>query len=719
MRHASRTTRKERAKLIGAIAVVAAGSMAHACAALAQDAQPAPNETRPQDSRTLQLSPVVVTATRVDEASFDLPVSIDAIEADQIQHQQPRVNLSETLTRVPGVVVQNRQNYAQDLQISSRGFGARATFGVRGVRLIEDGIPATMPDGQGQAATFDLDTATRIEVLRGPFSAIYGNASGGVIQAFTADGPKLPTLTGSVLAGSYGTSKLGIGFGGDTGGLNYIGALSRFDTDGYRDHSAARRDQLHAKLRYAPDPEASFSLVATALDQPDTQDPLGLTRQQVATDPRQAGTNALLFNTRKSIRHSQAGLVYERRISSEDSLHAMAYFGHRNVRQFLAFTGSAPTSSGGVVDLDRGFGGLELRWTRTGTLANAPFTLSAGLAYDRQDERRKGYVNDFGTAGALKRDEDDVVYDLDQYLQVQWDVTSRWTMSAGLRHSRVQFHSTDHYIVLPGNPDDSGSVAYSNWSPMLGLTYHLTPSVNLYANAGKGFETPTFAELAYKPDGTPGLNFALHPSTSRSYEAGIKSFIGADTRLNAAVFHIDTKDEIVSGPAIAPGRSTYVNAAKTRRDGFELSVDSRFGHGWKAYLAYTWLDAKFEDFIKAGGADLSGNKLPGVPRGSFYAEVSWAHPASGFSTTLSTIWNDRVYVDDQNTEYAAAYAVANWRGGFTQRRRTWQLDEFLRVDNLFDREYIGSVIVNASGNQYYEPAPRRAYMLGITARHTF
>ncbi|MDP1863580.1 MAG: TonB-dependent receptor [Thiobacillus sp.] len=718
MKHTPRRIRMKSLADACMLAAMMAGYMLHGATAFAQDLQNESEGDNAQGMLTLRLSPVVVTATRIEASSFDLPVSIDAVEQDQIQHQQARVNLSESLVRVPGIVVQNRQNYAQDLQISSRGFGARATFGVRGVRLVADGIPATMPDGQGQTATFDLDTAKRIEVLRGPFSAIYGNASGGVIQIFTADGPQFPTLKASALAGSYGTRKLGIQFGGQAGLLNYIGSLSGFDTDGYRDHSATRRDQLNGKFRLALDADATLSLVVTALDQPETQDPLGLTREQVELDPRQAGTGALAFNTRKSIRHNQGGLTYERRLSSEDTVHLMGYFGQRSVRQFLAFTGTSPTSSGGVIDLDSGFGGLGLRWTRVTRLANSPFTLTAGIDSNRMEQRRKGYVNDYGIAGALKRDENDVVHDLDQYVQAKWEASPRWTLSAGIRHSKVQFDSTDYFITA-SSPDDSGNIAYSNTSPMLGVLYHLTPSVNLYANAGKGFETPTFSELAYKPDGTPGLNFVLRPSTSKSYEVGVKAFVGADTRVNAALFHIDTDDEIVSGPTIAPGRSTYVNAAKTQRDGLEISVDSNIGHGWKAYLAYTWIAAQYKDFIHSNGANLSGNTLPGVPLSSLYGEISWAYPATGFSTTLSTVWNNKVYVNDDNTETASSYAVASWRAGFKQSQMGWTLEEFVRVDNLFNRNYIGSVIVNASSNRFYEPAPLRNYLVGIDIRRAF
>src|ERR1051325_3962355 len=361
----------------------------------------------------VSMAPIVITPTRIEQSSFDLPVSIDVLGPAQIQNQQPQVNLSESLARVPGVVAQNRQNYAQDLQISSRGFGARSTFGVRGIRLFSDDIPATSPDGQGQAATLDLNTAKRIEVMRGPFSALYGNSSGGVIALYTEDGPPAPTITADAEAGTFGTTKYGIKFGDTVGPLNYVAHASRFDTDGFREHSAATRDQVNSKFNYALNDSSSLSFIANALHQPDTQDPLGLTRAQVQANPRQAGDNAIAFNTRKTIQHDQEGLVYENRLSAENSIRVLGYTGDRAVRQFLGIPQPQQlpaTSSGGVVDLDRQFYGTDVRFTRRTSLADNPLTFTIGAAYDNQDERRQGFINNAGDIGALKRDEDDRVH---------------------------------------------------------------------------------------------------------------------------------------------------------------------------------------------------------------------------------------------------------------------------------------------------------------------
>ena len=693
------------------------------CFALPATAQQAPA------GKPAVLAPVVSSATRVEEESFDLPVAIDRVDREVIREDKPQVNLSESLNRVPGVVVQNRQNYAQDLQISSRGFGSRATFGVRGLRLLADGIPATMPDGQGQAATFSLGSAERIEVMRGPFSSLYGNAAGGVIQIFTADGPPRPTLSGGAFFGDYDTWKLSTQFGGAFGPWNAIGDLSRFQTDGYRDHSWARRDHANAKVKYDLGDRGVVTVVANALDQPETQDPLGLTAMQVAQDRRQAGTNALEMNTRKSVAQSQLGLTYALPVSRSNTLEARIYGGDRQVTQHLgiplAVQQATLTHSGGVVDLDRGYGGIGVRWTHSAQLAGRPLTTSVGYDGDRMAERRQGFENVAGVTGILRRNEDNTVSNNDLYAQAEWGLAPRWNLLAGLRHSRVRFESEDFFVVVPGNPDDSGSLTFSKTTPVGGLSFKLNPDVVLYGNIGKGFETPTFTELAYRPDGGSGLNFALRPSTSLHREVGIKSRLGETMRLNLSVFRIDVDDEIVVATN-AGGRSTFRNAAETRRDGFELMWEGRFRHGLEAAVAYTWLDARFtQPFIAGVGVPAvptvtpAGNRLPGVPPQTLYGEMVWRHAGSGFHVGLDARHNGQVFVNDRNTEFAGAYTVWGLRAGLEQRGRAWRVTEFVRVDNLTDKEYIGSVIVSEANSRYYEPAPTRNFLVGVQASLQF
>jgi iron complex outermembrane receptor protein len=276
----------------------------------------------------------------------------------------------------------------------------------------------------------------------------------------------------------------------------------------------------------------------------------------------------------------------------------------------------------------------------------------------------------------------------------------------------------DDDFVTGANPDDSGSRRHSATRPVLGLLYALSDELNVYASAGRGFETPTFAELAYRPDGQPGPNLALDASTSRSFELGLKARLGAASQLNLALFRIDTRKDIVPDQNVG-GRTTFRNAARTERQGVELAFESSFGAGFGSYLAWTWTQAEFGEFRSVDGEDLSGKALPGVPRHALYAELSWRHPASGFSTALEARWNSRMFADDANLAAAGSYTVVDWRLGYDWRIAGWRVVPFLRIDNLFDTRYVGSVIVNAANGRYYEPAPERAFFAGLRVVHSF
>ncbi len=668
-------------------------------------------------AQTAELSQtVVVTAMRTQQSSFDTPAAIDAVDGEALREHKLRVNFSEGIGRVPGLNVQNRYNYAQDLQVSSRGFGARASFGVRGVRLLQDGIPLTMPDGQGQTGLFDLDAADQVEVLRGPFAALYGNSAGAVIHLITAPAQRSRFELNATDA-EDGLWRIGSTFAGKAGAFDVSGNLSRFETDGVRVHSAARRDVANIKLRHTPDQRSSITVIANALDQPDTQDPLGLAQAQVDADPEQAGTNAIELNTRKSIRHTQGGLAYRRQFSDRNRLQAMGYAGDRDLAQYLANPSTALTGSGGVVDLARKFGGAGLQWDHSGQLGGTPYELTFGVEYDRMKERRRGFVNMAGTRGDLRRDEDDTVYDVNGHAIAEWRPTQRWLFAGGVRHSEVRFEIVDYFVAGP-NPDDSGELNFDSTQPVVGALFEVTPRCNVFVSGGRAFETPTFAELAYRPDSSPGLNLDLKAATSDNYEAGAKLLLGEQSRLNATLFRSNTRQDIVTGPSPFPGRNTFVNAARAQREGAELSMHAMTGHGLDLNFAYTYTRARFDQFVNFAGVDLSGSRIPGVPAQSAYAEISWRPAAGGFSTGLEVRWIDRVYVNDANSAFAADYTAVNWHGGWRQRLVGWELSAFLRIDNVTDEEYVGSVIVNAANDRFFEPSPGRVFYLGVTAGYS-
>lgn len=663
---------------------------------------------------------VVVTATRIAQPSLEIPASIDRVQPEDIRFMRPQVNLSESLGRVPGITVQNRNNYAQDLQIQSRGFGSRSTFGVRGVRLIADGIPQSQPDGQGQVSSFDLGSAERIEVLRGPFAPMYGNAAGGVISIVTESGAREPGVGIDLSGGSYGTWRAGMRASGVSGNAAGIFDMSRFETDGYRDHSAARRDLANAKLDLKMGGGTGLTLVANYLDLPDAQDPGGLTRAQMNANPQQVVPAVTLFDARKTVRQNQGGLTLTHRFGAT-TMAASAYIGDRSVRQYLSFAGSAPppTTSGGVVDLNTTFSGGSLRFTNEAQVMGRPLITTVGAEYEKMDQARKGYVNDFGNLGALRRNEDDVATSSGLFAQVDWRFAERWSVLAGLRATRVAFTSTDLFII-PGNPDDSGSKTYDDTTPSVGVLYRLAPTTSLYVSYGQGFETPTFAELAHTNTGS-GLNFALQASTSRHLEAGVKTMIGSRTRVNAALFSIETENEIVVDQSLG-GRTTFKNAGRTRRNGAELYADAMLPGGFEATLAWTLLDAIFLDSYQSGTPPqtvAAGNRLPAVPDNYFYGELRWRHAPTGFATTLEVLYKSDVAVNDLNTEFADAYTVASWAFGFTQQWAKWRVTEYLRIDNLFDKQYAGSVIVNETNGRYYEPSPQRNMTVGVQAKLQF
>lgn len=661
------------------------------------------------------IDPITVTATRRAERAFDVPASVDSIDASTIHDGQPQVNLSETLSRIPGVFAANRQNYAQDLQVSSRGFGARAAFGVRGVRLYQDGIPVTMPDGQGQTGSFSLPSAQRIEILRGPFSALYGNASGGVISVFTEDPPDVPYVAFTGGGGSYGTGTLGVTLGASSPHVGAVVSGSEFVTDGYRDHSSARRDLTNAKLVIDASPATRITLIGNSQYQPETQDPLGLTRAEWQANPRSVDPVATLFDTRKTINQTQGGAAVDHSFSDDLQLHVDAYGGRRMIRQYLALSGIGATSSGGVPDLDRDFGGVGARIVWRARAFGQPIAVTFGADADRQHELRKGFVNDNGEMGDLRRNEDDTVRSSDVYAQAEWNMSARWSAMAGIRTSTVRYGSDDHYVTAQ-NPDDSGSQRFSDTSPVLGVVFHAAADLNIYASYGEGFETPTFAELAYR-NGSSGLNFALQPATSRASEIGVKYRIGDRHQVNAALFNVDTSNEIVVDAATG-GRTTFRNAGATRRRGAEASWDGRYPYGIQAHVALTWLRAEFTDAYASGAPPAIvpvGAKIPGVPSKQAYAELAWIPGGwGGLDAALETQYVDKLYVNERNTDAAPAYAVLNARLGFAQTAGAVRWQEFVRLNNVFDRTYAGSVIVGDGNGRFFEPAPGRNWFVGAS-----
>ena len=684
-------------------------------AALAQPAQ-----TQPES--------VVISGSGTERRAFETPYAVSVIDAAELRSAGPMVNLSESLSRVPGLVANLRNNYAQDLQLSSRGFGARATFGIRGLRLYTDGIPATMPDGQGQVSHFDIAGAQRIEVLRGPFSALYGANSGGVISLVSGT----PRGNSYSLDGDIGSDGLWQARMGAQallgGGWNIRAMASQFNTDGVRPHSAAQRTLGNLRLGWVGEQD-TLTLLLNSVNQP-AQDPLGLTRAQFDADPYQTTPQATLFDTRKTTGQTQGGATWRHRFADLGALSESvltAYAGRRDVTQWQSIppaTQANPRHPGGVIDFGRDYSGADARLVWRWDHAS----LTAGVATERQSEDRRGYENFVGSGadqvlgvtGTLRRDESNSVRSSDLYLQGEIELAPTWRATVGLRSGRLRVETNDRYL---SNGDDSGTLSYGYNTPVLALQWLPSPVLNLYVSAGQGFESPTLNELAYRSDGSTGFNTMLQPQTSLQLELGAKWRDNAlGLGVEVALFRADTDDEI-GVLTNAGGRSTFQNVGSTRRSGAELGLRWQPHAQWRALLAMTYLDAVYRDSFETCNAVPctqpqdrvtvpAGNHIAGTMARSAFASLAWrALPQTELALELR--YQGEMPVNDRNSDFSPSVTLAGLRLSHDITLGPGTLSLLARLDNLTDQAYAGAVIVNEANGRYFETAAKRNALLAL------
>ena len=674
---------------------------------------------------------VVISGSGAEQRAFDTPYAVGVVDAAALRSAGPMVNLSEALARVPGLVVNLRNNYAQDLQISSRGFGARASFGVRGIRLYADGIPAAGPDGQGQVSHFDLAGAERIEVLRGPFSALYGNGSGGVISLVSSAPGERSTFVDAD-AGSAGLRQLRLGIAAPfDGGFSLRASLSGFELGGFRPQSEARRTLASVRLGWDGGADRVL-VVLNSIDQP-AQDPLGLTRAQFDADPDQTTSVALpqdtagqanRFNTRKNTTQTQAGASWQHAFADTGPLQRSAvalYSGQRSVTQWQAIAPATQANArhpGGVIDFDRAYGGIDARLFWRWSAAR----LVTGVSLDRQQEDRRGFENFtgsgtaqvLGVTGALRRDEDNQAKSRDVYAQGEIDLSPAVTASAGVRRGRLNITSSDHYL---SNGDDSGALSFGYTNPVAALRWQVAGNWNVYASVGRGYESPTLNELAYRPDGNPGFNTALRAQSSRQWELGSKWRDAAlGLALDAALFEARTSDEI-GVQTNAGGRSTFQNVGRTRRRGAEFDARWRIAPAWRAQVTATVLNATYrDDFLACAGVPCSaptvpvpaGNRIAGTLPKSGFAELAWSPGVTEFA--IEARGQGRQPVNDVNGDFAGGYGLLALRALWRYEIGPGRLELLGRIDNLADRRVAGSVIVGEANQRFFEPAAGRSYL---------
>lgn len=657
------------------------------------------------------LDEVVISVSGYEQKILDTAASVNVVTSSQIHNGQAENNLSEPLNRVPGIFALNRQNYAQDLQISSRGFGANSTFGTRGIRLYVDNIPGTVADGQGQISHIDLPSTERIEVIRGPFSVLYGNSSGGVISVFSEDGGPKNNIQPYFELGSYSQRKAGIKASGLYKNTNYLFDVGDFHTDGYRVHSAADRFNANSKIKFRPVSDSVITFVANNVNL-SAQDPLGLTAAQLVANPKQAGNNAISQNTRKTVLQTQTGFTIDTRIDQKNQLLFTPYYGQRHVTQFLAATNN------GVIDLKRDFYGMDSKWIHKDQLIGMPLTFVGGVDFNENDDQRQTYQNNGGIQGALGQTYRMSAKNFDQYAHIDWRLLERLALNFGARNSQTNLSSISNNPSL--NNTSSGSHAYQALTSMVSLQYYLSEVSNVYVSYGSSFDTPTLNQVTYNSSFT-GSNFGLNAATTKQVEIGFKSKLSKSAQIILALFNANTSNDIVVG-ASSLGRTSFTNAPKTNRQGIEASAQFILPHQFELNMAYTLLNATVKEaYLNNNAYVLSGNRIPGVPNQGLFSELLWVKPNKSIEAAVEARVNGSMAVNDINSpSMATGYAVLNLRTMFRQEiAGGWSLSQFFRINNILNRSYVGSVIVNQTSSQFYEPAPTRNWLVGAKANYQF
>ena len=688
------------------------------------------------------LEEVKVQGGRIEQQQFDTPASVQVIDEATLRSSGPQVNLSETLGRVPGVVSLNRNNYAQDVQISIRGFGARAPFGLRGIRLITDGIPATIPDGQGQASTVSLTSASRIEVLTGPLAQLYGNSSGGVIQTFTREAGATPEASTQIFAGSYGLTRTSFQASGRAGSVGIVADYSNFGIEGYRVNSAAQRKQLNTVMTWDVKEDTKARFILNSFDMPYAQDPVGLTLAEFNQDAALAGSGAERFLTRKAVAQNQLGTVLEHKVDKDLDLMARIYTGDRQnlQHQVGTLTSGVWSATGAWTGLNRNFYGTGLQAKGRRSFADGSgIDWVLGMDYDSSKELRKGGTTRNGLQTAAindTRNELNKAVNRDFFAQLNWHFDEKWTFTTGARNSKVVLSSKDNYITS-SSPDGSGEVTYKATSPVVGLTFHANDALNLYVNTGNGFETPTLSEVAYSTSGAAGttlvetFNKNILASKSHHQEAGLKWKPNSSTQLDAAIFHIYTDNEITTKLS-SSGKTVFQNASKTNRDGFELAFRQAIDPHWRTQLSFTWMtvtyDQRFRTFPTSSTYVNVGNALPAIPQRQFFGNLTWTQneqsskPGSftpGMELAADLVGRSKIFANDLNTFQASGYSMVNIRAQQKYKWGPFNTTTYAGIDNLFERKAVGSVIVNQASSQFFEPAMPLTALVGIQASMPF
>jgi len=672
-----------------------------------------------QDTLPRRLPPVVTVTRDAGRSPLDLPFAISSTRPDSLVPGLTHTLVEQTLALLPGITIANRTNPSQDTRISIRGFGARSQFGARSIRVLRDGMPLTLPDGQTPIDYLDLESVGRVEVIRGASAALYGNASGGVIDLRSIDPPDVPlAVQARSFNGAAGLQRYTALIGGSPAGFGIEGNIGRTKSTGYRDYS--HQELTNAFVRATRTlGSTDIALVGIGLDMPVAENPGAITRAQADSAPWQADRPSVLNKARKAVHQVQLGLSATQHFKGSGEFFLQGYGGTRTLYNPLTF---------GVIRVDRRQSGGAARLTLPWTVGAATNRFSVGADAQWVDDARKNWANCNAVAtanascpslpsekGNLTQDQSELVSNIGPYVRDEVEV-GRFRGTVGVRADRVRFELRDHFLADGRN--DSGTRTMNAVSPMLGVAARLSPVHSVYANVGSAFETPTTTELGNHADGTAGINPDLKPQFSTTYEVGAKGLAASRLQYDIALFDIEVRDELV--PFGLPNNRTYYrNAGRTRRRGAELSLGTDFGPVTTTAV-YTRSSFHFRDFVNAG-VQFAGRTIPGIPENQLQAIATWHLPRAYASAEV--VAKSRVFVNDANAAAAAAYGIVNARlGGVATFGKPW-LSPVLGVQNAFDRKYISSVAVNAAPppggtvatTKFYEPGAGRLWYVGLSA----
>ena len=659
---------------------------------------------------TARLAPTVVTVTRIPLELARAPYAIAITDRAEIQRGKPGFALDEALAGIAGVQVDNRFNYALGERISIRGFGARPQFGVRGVRVLLDGIPMTLADGQTTLNNVDVSTLARAEVIRGPTSTLHGNASGGVIQLQTDELVTNRDLGGTLRTdvGDHGLRRHQLRLGGRYQSTSYSVIGSRMFFEGFRQWNDATNDHIGFLVR---DERARRSISVTGnWGEYNAKNPGGLTTALLAANRDTVSTTNYNNRTGERGRQGQFGGTWRERFpvaTLDVSVHGLS----RQVDNPIPFT---------IVKVDRDAGGARLALSRDRTLAGRALSLAGGTEIQIQRDDRFNFVNTGGTRGAVTLDQNEHVTNNAFFVHGTFDLVPQLLAMAGVRHDRVQFSVRDRFIT-PTNPDDSGERTMSATTPSVGLTWAPRSWMNLYGNFSASFETPTTSELANQPSGAGGMNQTLDPQRTRSVEVGVKHAVSMNATTGSvrlAAYSARVEDALIPFELTPGGRSYFQNAGSLKNRGVEAEASLAFPLHLSLRASFSHVDSKFEEFTetRAGVTNVYDDKhVPGVAannaQGILSFEPRW------FFVNFETRSQSSIHVDNANTQRSPGYTIHSVRVGPRELSAgAVTVQPTLGVLNLFDAKYNTSVVVNANGGRFYEPGPPRSLYGGLTAR---